>query len=54
MKFEFEVDEESETFSALIRLISERDEKYPFQKGENQWITVQVATAVFLMVMTKG
>lgn len=44
----------SATFSALMRLISERDKKHPFRKGESQWITVQVATAVSLMVMTKG
>ena len=43
-----------ETFSVLIRLISERGDNYPFRKGESQWTTVQVATAVSLMVMTKG
>lgn len=41
-----------ETFSALIRLISERNKKYNFQKGESQWMTVQVTIAVSLMVMT--
>ena len=44
----------SATFSVLIRLISERAENRTFRKGVNQWTTVQVATAVSLMVMTKG
>ena len=30
------------------------DQKRTFRKGVSQWITVQVATAVSLMVMTKA
>ena len=42
-----------ESFFGFVRLISERQKQQVFRKGENQWIMVQVATAVTLMVMTQ-
>ena len=51
--FYFVPAEFTESFSIYIRLISERQNKRLSERRKNQWISVQVATAVTLMVMTQ-
>ena len=51
--FYFVAAEFTESFSIYIRLISERQNKRLSERRKNQWISVQVATAVTLMVMTQ-